>query len=115
MTYKRRWKNGKNTKISYKARLVALGCQQVSGVDFVETFSLMIKPTIVRVVLALSVFFNWQVLQFDVSNAFLHGTLEEEVFIEQPHGFIDPAYPEHVCRLKKALYGLKQASRAWFL
>ena len=99
----------------YKARLVALGFQQVSGVDFAEMFSPVIKPATVRVVLALSVFFDWPILQFDVSNAFLHGTLEEKVYIEQPRGFIDLVKPEHVCRLKKALYGLKQAPRAWFL
>ena len=63
---------------------MALGFQQVSGVDFAEMFSPVIKPATVRVVLALSVFFDWPVLQFDVSNAFLHGTLEEEVYIEQP-------------------------------
>ena len=99
----------------YKARLVARGFQQVDGVDFTETFSPVIKPATVRVVLALSMHLDWPILQFDVSNAFLHGTLEKEVFIEQPRGFIDPTYPTHVCRLKKALYGLKQAPRAWFL
>lgn len=61
---------------------MAQGFQQVEGVDFTETFSPVIKPTTVRVMLAISVFFDWPVLQFDVSNAFLHGTLEEEVFIE---------------------------------
>ena len=75
----------------------------------------MIKPTTVRVVLALSMFFDWPVLQFDVSNAFFHGTLEEEVFIEQPHGFINPTYPELVSHLKEALCCLKQAPQAWFL
>lgn len=74
------------------------------GVDFTETFSSVIKPTIVQVVLALSV------LRFDFSNAFQHGALKEEVFIEQPCGFIDPIYSEHLYRLKKALYGFKQAS-----
>ena len=75
---------------------MALGFQQVSGVDFAKTFSLVIKPATKRVVLALSVLFN-------VSNVFLHETLEEEVSIEHPRGFIDLVYVEHMCHLKKAI------------
>jgi hypothetical protein len=98
----------------YKARLVAKGFDQVCGVDFSETFSPVIKPATVRVILALAVHFGWPLRQLDVSNAFLHGNLLEEVYMEQPRGFVDPLFPDHVCRLHKALYGLKQAPRAWF-
>jgi hypothetical protein len=99
----------------YKARLVAKGFDQEAGVDFHETFSPVIKPATIRLVLALAVHFNWVVHQLDISNAFLHGYLEEEVLMEQPHGFEDPTFPNHVCRLHKSIYGLKQSPRAWFM
>lgn len=74
--------------------------------NFAETYSLVTKLASVLVVLTFFVFFDWLVLQFDVFNTFLHGTLED-VFIEQPRGFIDPIYIEHVCCLKKVLHDLK--------
>ena len=74
----------------------------------------MVKPTTIRTVLSITVFSNWCIRQLDVQNAFLHGTLEENVFMVQPPGFIHPAFPDHVCHLKKALYCLKQAPWAWF-
>jgi transposase InsO family protein len=99
----------------YKARLVAKGFDQEGGVDFNETFSPVIKPATIWLVLALAVHFGWFIHQLDISNAFLHGFLEEEVFMEQPKGFEDPLLPDYVCRLHKSLYGLKQAPRAWFM
>jgi len=95
-------------------RLVAKGFQQRDGIDYNETFSLVIKPATIRLILALALNFNWPLKQLDVSNAFLHGVLTEEVFMEQPQGFVHLDFPNHVCKLAKSLYGLKQAPRAWF-
>ena len=79
-----------------------------------ETFSPVIKPPTVRIILSLTVQFNWPLRQLDVRNAFLHGHLKEEVFMVQPSGYVDSRFPNHVCKLQKSLYGLKQAPRAWF-
>lgn len=98
----------------YKARLVAQGFTQIPGLDYSHTFSHVVKASTVHIVLSLVVLKNWPLRQLDVKNAFLNGHLNETIYMEQPPGFIDFRYPNHVCHLKKALYGLTQAPRAWF-
>ncbi|KAI3673709.1 hypothetical protein L6452_39837 [Arctium lappa] len=98
----------------YKARLVAQGYTQIPSLDYSHMFSPVVKAATVRIVLSLAVLNNWKLHQLDVKNAFLNGTLDETVFMEQPPGFTNPQFPNHVCKLSKALYGLKQAPHAWF-
>lgn len=98
----------------YKARLVAKGFQQTPGLDSFETFSPIVKASIIRVILTLAITYGWDIQQVDINNAFLNGELHEEVYMTQAPGFKDPNRPNHVCKLQKALHGLKQALRAWF-
>ena len=95
----------------YKARLVARGFTQRFGVDYVDTFSPVIRMESVRAILAIASARKCELGQFDVKTAFLNGELQETIHMKQPPGFDDGT--DRVCRLKKSLYGLKQASRCW--
>jgi hypothetical protein len=97
-----------------KARWVVRSDNQRPGIDFEQTFSPVVKPASIRTVLTLAASYGWPVHQLDVSNAFLHGKLQETVYCQQPTGFVDSVHPEHVCLLSKSLYGLRQAPRAWY-
>jgi histone deacetylase 1/2 len=106
--------NPDSTLDKYKARWVLRGDTQRPGLDFGETFSPVVKPATIRTVLTLIAMKDWPAHQLDVSNAFLHGNLDERVFCRQLPGFENPDRPDHVCLLSKSLYGLRQAPRAWF-
>ncbi|KAJ9538735.1 hypothetical protein OSB04_031468 [Centaurea solstitialis] len=102
------------TIIRNKARLVAQGYRQEKGIDYDETFAPVARLEAIRLFLAFAAHMNFKVYQMDIKNAFLNGKINEEVYVAQPPGFVDPKFPDHVYKLNKALYGLKQAPRAWY-
>ncbi|GKE75873.1 retrovirus-related pol polyprotein from transposon TNT 1-94 [Tanacetum coccineum] len=111
------WKNKRdkeNTIIRNKYRLVAKGYAQKEGIDFEESFAPVARLEDVRLFVTYAAHKSFPVYQMDVKTTFLYGPLKEEVYVNQPEGFIDPHHPDQVYHLKKALYGLKQAPRAWY-
>ena len=97
-----------------KSRLVAQVYTQVKGVDFDESFAPVARLESIRILLSIACIMDFKLYQMDVKCAFLNGFLNEEVFVEQPKGFQDPHFSNHIFKLKKALYGLKQAPKACY-
>jgi hypothetical protein len=95
----------------FKARFVARAFSQKEGIDYDEIFAPVARYTSIRVITSLASVFDWKLHQMDVKTAFLNGEVQQEVYIEQPEGFVIHGKESHVCKLKKALYGLKQALR----
>ena len=108
-------KDGNGKLVRYKARLVVKGFKQKKGIDFDEIFSPVVKMTSIRTILSLAASLDLEVEQLDVKTAFLHGDLEEEIYMEQPEGFEVAGKKHMVCKLNKSLYGLKQAPRQWYM
>eukprot|EP00253_Pinus_taeda_P033307 PITA_33307 len=106
--------NVKGKVEKYKARLVAKGYSQVPRIDFGDIFSPVTKVTSIRLLLSVAAAFDFVVEQMDVKTKFLHGDLEEEIYMKQPKGFTVKGKKELVCKLKKSLYGLKQSPRMWY-
>jgi hypothetical protein len=93
---------------------VAKGYSQVEGLDFGETYALVARLESIHILLAYATYHGFKLYQMDVKSAFLNGPIKEEVYVEQPPGFEDSEYPNHVYKLSNMLYGLKQAPRAWY-
>ncbi|GJS13123.1 retrotransposon protein, putative, ty1-copia subclass [Tanacetum coccineum] len=98
----------------YKGCLVVQGFSQQAGIDFDETFSPVVKPATIRIVLSIVVSQHWPIHQLDVKNAFLNGDLIKKVYVKQPLGYVSIEFPHHVCLVCKALYDLKQAPCTWY-
>jgi len=103
-----------NSTTRHKARLCFMGSRQIRRLEFNETFAPVANFTTIRCILAMTAANGWELHQMDVKTAFLNGELDEEVYMGQPEGYVDPTYPEKVCRLLQALYGLKQATKMWY-
>jgi hypothetical protein len=100
--------------IKNKARFVAKGYSQVEGLYFEETFAPVARFESIHILLTYDTHHNFKLYQMNVKNAFLNGPIKEEVYIEQPPGFEDQEYSNHVYKLHKTLYGLKEATSAWY-
>ena len=97
----------------YKARLVAKGFRQIANVDYFDTYAPVARYASIRTVLAMAAIYDLEILQIDAVTAFLNGELTEEVYVQQPQGFVDVINKHQVCHLQKAIYGLKQAGYTW--
>ncbi|GBM28708.1 Retrovirus-related Pol polyprotein from transposon RE2 [Araneus ventricosus] len=105
--------NERNEIVTYKARLVAQGFNQIKGESYDKVFSPVVNFSIIRLFFTIFVcLFKWLDVQIDINNAYLDASLDEVIYMSQPKGFVEA---DKVCRLKRAIYRLHQSSRQWFL
>ncbi|GKB47098.1 putative ribonuclease H-like domain-containing protein, partial [Tanacetum coccineum] len=107
-------KDERGVVVRNKARLVAQGHRQEEGIDYDEVFAPVARIEAIMIFLAFASYMGFIVYQMDVKSAFFYGKIDEEVYVSQPPGFLDPKYPQKVYKVVKALYGLHQAPRAWY-
>ena len=98
---------------TFKVRLVAKGFTQKEDINYMETFSLVAMLKSIRILLSIVACLDYEIWQMDVKTAFLNGNLEEDIYMQQPEGFVAGRKDNLVCKLRKSIYGLKQASRCW--
>lgn len=103
------------SQLNYKARLVAKGFSQQHGVEYFDTFAPVARLSSIRLLLAMAVCNREYIHQMDVNNAFINGHLKEDIYMQQPEGFVSEQHPNYVCKLQRTLYGLKQAAREWYM
>jgi len=111
--FRRKYNNTDGSIQTFKARLVAKGFKQKRGIDYFDTYAPVARLTSIRVLFAIASIYNLHVHQMDVKTAFLNGDLDEEIYMEQPEGFVLLGNEKKVCKLVKSLYGLKQAPKQW--
>ena len=99
---------------SASSRSLCAAAEEVKGLDFDETYAPIARLESIRILLAYATYHGFKLYQMDVKSVFLNGPIKEEVYVEEPPGFEDSEYPNHVYKPSKALYGLKQAPRAWY-
>ena len=109
-----RWRYVIKANSRFKARLVPKGFTQVQGIDYEETFSPVLRYESIQYILAHAALLDWEIEAMDVKTAFLYGELKEEIYMEQPEGFLVKEQEKKVCKLVKSIYGLKQAGRVWY-
>ncbi|GKF63962.1 retrotransposon protein, putative, ty1-copia subclass, partial [Tanacetum coccineum] len=117
-TVRSRWLFKKKTDMDgivhvYKARLVAKSYTQLYVVNYEETFSPVADIRAIRILISIAAYYDYEIWQMDVKTTFLNDYLDEDIYMVQPKGFVDPSHPRKVCKLQRSIYGLKQASRSW--
>ena len=110
-----KWVHKIKHDMTFKSQLVAKGFKQTHGIDYDETFSLVVMLKSIRILLAIAAYYDYEIWKMDVKVTFLNGNLLENVYMTQLEVFFDPKYPNRVCKLQRSIYGLKQASQSWNL